>query len=209
MSWADASAKRAKPSEAERSAGIREGADAASGGTSLRGVARDAIEYGLREGCPPRLDLARYPAALAQPRASFVTLHRWSELRGCTGSLEAEEPLVVGVARNAFRAAFSDPRFPPLVRQELEELEISVALLSALEPLAAASEQELLAKLRPGIDGLVLREGTRCATFLPAVWESLPEPREFLHALARKAGLEAGHWSASLRFERYTTEAAE
>jgi AmmeMemoRadiSam system protein A len=176
---------------------------------SLRGVARDAIEHGLREGGPPLLDLAAYPAAFAAPRASFVTLRCAGALRGCTGSLEPEAPLVVGVARNAFRAAFADPRFPPLARPELEDLEISVALLSGLERLAAASERHLLAQLRPGVDGLVLHEGALCATFLPAVWESLPEPREFLHALERKAGLEAGHWSSTLRFERYTTEPAD
>ncbi len=177
--------------------------------TSLRAVAREAIAHGLREGRPPDLDLAHYPAGLAEPRASFVTLHRAGELRGCTGSLEAEEPLVVDVARNAFRAAFSDPRFPALAGWEIDGLEISVALLSPLEPLGAASEAELLAKLRPGSDGLILREGTLCATFLPVVWENLPEPRDFLHALERKAGLEAGHWSATVRFERYSTEPAD
>jgi len=178
-------------------------------GVSLRGVARDAIEHGLREGCPPSLDLAAYPTALAEPRASFVTLRCAGALRGCTGSLEPEAPLVLDVARNAFRAAFTDPRFPPLERPELDGLEISVALLSALEPLAAASEAELLARLRPGRDGLVLRERAHSATFLPAVWQTLPDPREFLHALQRKAGLAPGHWSATLRFERYTTESAE
>jgi hypothetical protein len=179
------------------------------GRPSLRAVARDAIEHGLREGRPPRVDLARYPAAWAEPRASFVTLHHAGDLRGCTGMLEAREPLVVGVARNAYRSAFSDPRFPPLAWHELDGLEISVTLLSAPEPLAARSREELLAALRPGVDGLVLREGARSATFLPAVWESLPTPHAFLDALARKAGLDAGHWSATLRFERYTAEPAE
>jgi len=176
---------------------------------SLRAVAREAIAYGLREGRPPELDPAGYPAALAEPRASFVTLHRGGELRGCTGSLEPAEPLVVGVARNAYRAAFSDPRFPPLAGWEIDALEISVSLLSALERIHAASERDLLRILRPGVDGLVVREGARSATFLPTVWESLPEPREFLHALERKAGLEAGHWSPTLRFLRYSTESAE
>ena len=181
----------------------------AAGIASLRGVARDAIEYGLREGRPPPLELSAYPPAFAEPRASFVTLHRAGALRGCTGSLEPDAPLVVGVARNAFRAAFTDPRFPALERPELDGLDVSVALLSALEPLAAACEAELLAALRPGRDGLVLRDGARSATFLPAVWQALPDPRGFLHALERKAGLEPGHWSPTLRFERYTTEAAE
>jgi len=177
--------------------------------TGLRAVAREAIEVGLREGRPPRLDLERYADALRERRASFVTLHRQGELRGCTGNLEPDAPLVVGVARNAFRSAFADPRFPPVTEPELGSLEISVSVLSPLEPLAARSEEDLLARLRPGIDGLVLREGPLGATFLPAVWETLPEPRSFLHALLRKAGLAPGHWSHALRFERYTTESAE
>lgn len=175
----------------------------------LRAVARDAIAFGLEHGRPPRLDLDRFLDALLEPRASFVTLHREGELRGCTGSLVPDAPLVVGVARNAFRSAFADPRFPPLARAEQDSLEISVSVLSPLEPLGARSERELLAKLRPGIDGLVLREGERGATFLPSVWEGLPEPGAFLDALRRKAGLPEGHWSDALRFERYTTEAAE
>ena len=113
------------------------------------------------------------------------------------------------MAHNAFRSAFGDPRFPPLLEDELPGLDIHVALLSPLEPLPAGSEQELLAALRPGVDGLVLREGPRTATFLPAVWESLPDPRDFLARLREKAGLPPGHWSASLCFERYTAEEVE
>ncbi len=182
---------------------------AAAPRTSLRAVARESIAHGLREGRPPRLDLDLYPAAFLEPRASFVTLHREGALRGCTGSLEPDGPLVVGVARNAFRSAFQDPRFPPLEGHELASLEISVSVLSGLEPIVARSEADLLAKIRPGVDGLVLREGARAATFLPSVWEALPSPQAFLHALERKAGLDPGHWSATLRVERYTTADAD
>lgn len=135
-----------------------------------------------------------------------MTLKRFGELRGCTGSLEAARPLVRDVSRNAWRSAFQDPRFPPLIEAELDGLEISVSVLSPLEPLPARSERELLASLRAGRDGLVLREGQRVATFLPAVWKTLPEPRAFLDALWQKAGLPPGHWSDALLFERYTTE---
>jgi hypothetical protein len=183
--------------------------DSAARGTSLRALARHAIEYGLREGRPPELDLALYPAELRLPRASFVTLRLGEELRGCTGNLEPLHPLVVGVARNAFGSAFSDPRFPPLAPRELERLAVSVALLSPLEAIAAGSEAELLAVLRPGVDGLAIRAGSRSATFLPAVWESLPAPPEFLRALLRKARIEPGTWPAELRCERYTAELAE
>jgi AmmeMemoRadiSam system protein A len=175
---------------------------------SLRALARASIECGLRGEEPAEPDPADFPLELRRPGASFVTLRRWGELRGCTGSLEATRPLVSDVAYNARRAAFADPRFPPLATHELGELAISVSVLSPLEALPAASAAALLAALRPGVDGLVLREGARCATFLPAVWESLPEPADFLDALRQKAGLAPGHWSALLRFERYTTREA-
>lgn len=176
--------------------------------TSLRAVAREAIELGLREGREPRFDARRYPPQLGEPGASFVTLRRSGQLRGCTGSLEALRPLVEDVARNAWRSANLDPRFPPLRALELDDLEVSVSVLSPLEAFPASSERDLLEQLRPGIDGLVLREGARTATFLPSVWQSLPAPRAFLDALRQKAGLPSGHWSATLRFERYTTREA-
>jgi AmmeMemoRadiSam system protein A len=176
--------------------------------TSLRALAREAIERGLATGCAPQLDVERFEPELREPGASFVTLRRRAELRGCTGTLEARLPLVEDVARNAWRSASADPRFPPLAPAELDELEISVSVLSPLEPFRVESELDLLARLRPGIDGLVLREGAHSATFLPSVWESLAEPRAFLDALRQKAGLPPGHWSGTLRFERYTTRDA-
>ena len=182
------------------------GEDAAGplAGPSLRAVAREAIEFRLREGREPETDVSRYPPHLRELRATFVTLRRHGELRGCTGSLEATRPLVADVVHNACRSAFGDPRFAPLSEAELAGLEISISLLSPLEPLCVASEQELLEALRPGVDGLVLSDGGACATFLPSVWESLPEPQAFLDALRRKAGLSPGHWSETIRFERYT-----
>ena len=173
-------------------------------GPSLRAVAREAIEFRLREGREPETDLSRYPPNLHELRATFVTLRRHGELRGCTGSLEATRPLVADVVHNACRSAFGDPRFAPLSEAELVGLAVSVSLLSPLEPLCVASEQGLLEALQPGIDGLVLSDGGACATFLPSVWENLPEPQAFLDALRRKAGLSPGHWSETIRFERYT-----
>lgn len=181
-------------------------------GTSLRAVAREAIESGLAGqglGQEPELDPTRYEPKLRRPGASFVTLRRRGELRGCTGSLEATRALVHDVARNAWRSAFRDPRFPPLRSSELEGLEVSVSVLSPLDPFPVRSEAELLERLRPGVDGLVLREGSRTATFLPAVWESLALPAVFVAALRQKAGLPPGYWSEALRFERYTTRDAE
>jgi AmmeMemoRadiSam system protein A len=176
---------------------------------SLCAIARRSIEHGLRARAPLELEASEYPPPGCDPGASFVTLRLAGELRGCTGSLEAMRPLVCDVAHNAFRSAFHDPRFQPLRPPELPGLEIHVAVLSALEPLPAATEEALLAALRPGVDGLVLRDGPHTATFLPAVWESLPQPRVFLEHLRRKAGLPRDHWSPTLRFERYTTREAD
>ena len=173
---------------------------------SLREIARRSIEHGLSVHAPLALEASDFPPPGCNPGASFVTLRLADELRGCTGSLEAARPLVNDVAHNAFRSAFHDPRFQPLRPPELPPLQIHVAVLSPLAPLPAATEQALLAALRPGVDGLVLREGTHSATFLPAVWASLPEPRVFLEHLRAKAGLPRGHWSPTLRFERYTTQ---
>jgi len=110
------------------------------------------------------------------------------------------------VVENARAAAFYDPRFPPLERRELGGLDIHLSVLTPSEPLPAASEAELLAALAPGEDGLILEEGPRRSTFLPQVWESLPEPRDFLRQLKRKAGLPPDHWSPDLRFRRYRVE---
>jgi len=172
----------------------------------LLNVARDSIREGLDHGTPLKLIEADYPPVLQAQRASFVTLNLHGELRGCIGHLEAVEPLVQDVADNAFSAAFKDPRFPALREAELADLEIHISVLTPAEPMAFSSEADLLRQLRPGLDGLILEDGWARGTFLPSVWESLPEPREFLAHLKRKAGLPMNHWSAKLRVYRYTTE---
>jgi AmmeMemoRadiSam system protein A len=142
---------------------------------------------------------------LGAPGASFVTLHVGAgELRGCIGSLAPRRPLAEDVAANARAAAREDLRFAPVGAHELDGLSFEISLLSPLAPLAVASRRELLAALRPGVDGLVLDDGERRATFLPAVWAELPEPERFLAQLERKAGLPAGGWSRALRAWRYT-----
>lgn len=177
---------------------------------ALRGellrLARASIRHGLAAGGPPHIDLDRLPAALREVRATFVTLLLRGELRGCIGTLEPRLPLAADVSGNAYRAAFSDPRFPPVTPWEEPGLDIHVSILSIPEPLAASSQADLIARLRPGVDGLIIEEGSRRATFLPSVWEQLPDPRDFLAHLMRKAGLSAGHWSPTLRVERYRTE---
>ncbi|MBW2693822.1 MAG: AmmeMemoRadiSam system protein A [Deltaproteobacteria bacterium] len=179
---------------------------ASSGKALLLDVARQSIEWGLRTGQPLAVDPDAYPPELGEMRATFVTLHRKGELRGCVGGLVASRPLVADVARSAFGAAFRDNRFPPLETSELEQLEIHVSILSPLEPLSAPDEKALLEAIRPGIDGIVVRDGTRQGTFLPAVWESLPEPAEFWRELKRKAGLPLDAWSSRWEIFHYTVE---
>jgi AmmeMemoRadiSam system protein A len=172
----------------------------------LLDVARQSIECGLRTGEPCVIDPNAYPAEIREQRASFVTLRRLGELRGCLGALEVRRPLVSDVAHSAFGAAFRDYRFPPVESSELEDLEIHISILSALELLSASDEDALLDRVRPGIDGLVVRAGTRQGTFLPSVWESLPEPAAFWRELKRKAGLPADAWSSRWEIFRYTVE---
>jgi AmmeMemoRadiSam system protein A len=180
--------------------------DRAARDALLLDLARASVAHGLSEGRPIPVCAEDYDEPLRELRASFVTLRRGDALRGCTGTLSPVDPLVVDVAHNAYRSAFRDPRFPPLEPRELADLSFHISILGPSQPLVATSEEELLAALCPGVDGLVLREGALSSTFLPAVWESLPEPERFLAELKRKAGLPVDHWSDSLRFERYSVE---
>ncbi|MBK8162456.1 MAG: AmmeMemoRadiSam system protein A [Gammaproteobacteria bacterium] len=182
-------------------------ADTAAGApVRLLSIAAAAIAHGLAHGEPPALRLAEYPPELRRPGASFVTLTCGDELRGCIGTLEPFRALAHDLVMNAYAAAFLDPRFPPLAGAEAALLTVEVAVLNPLEVLVCGSETELIGRLRPHTDGVVLEEGTRHrATFLPKVWEALPEPEDFLRELRRKAGLAPGYWSDTLRFARYTT----
>ena len=173
---------------------------------TLLDVARTSIRRGLEQHRPMQVDLAAYPPALQEWRAAFVTLNRSGRLRGCIGHLEACQPLVQDVADNAYAAAFRDPRFPPLTADELDGLEVHVSVLSAPEPMPVTSEEVLLEQLRPGVDGLILDDGLHRGTFLPAVWEALPRPAQFLGQLKLKAGLPLAYWSDRIRVARYTTE---
>ncbi len=129
-----------------------------------------------------------------ESRGTFVTLSIDGQLRGCIGSLETTESILEGVRRNAVNAAFSDPRFPKLEAKEFDKIEIEVSILTDPQPLEYLDGQDLLAKLRPHVDGVILREGSAGATFLPQVWEQLPRPEKFLSQLCRKAGLPADEW---------------
>jgi AmmeMemoRadiSam system protein A len=173
---------------------------------TLMAVARRAIEHGLQHGTQWIVTPSEFHRDLKAVRASFVTLQKHGQLRGCIGHLEAVQPLVVDVAENAYAAAFRDPRFPPLTQAEWPEVDLHLSLLTAPERIDFDDERALLAQLRPGEDGLILQDGPNRGTFLPSVWESLPEPEDFLLHLKRKAGLAANHWSDTIECYRYRTE---
>lgn len=171
---------------------------------TLLTVASDSITSGLSSGQPLAVDAVRYSPALQAIRATFVTLKLNGQLRGCIGTLEASRPLIVDVAQNAFAAAFRDPRFSPVAFGENVLLRTHISILSPPEAMSFASEEDLLSQIRPGIDGLILEDGPRRGTFLPAVWESLPDTATFWAHLKRKANLPEDHWSKSLKVSRYT-----
>jgi AmmeMemoRadiSam system protein B/AmmeMemoRadiSam system protein A len=145
-------------------------------------------------------------AFLDHPGATFVTLRRHGELRGCIGSLEAVRPLREDVAANARAAALRDPRFPPLTEAELDGLSVEVSLLSTPQPLTFLDEEDLLRQIEAARDGVVLEHGHRRSTFLPQVWEHLDDAREFLRLLKAKAGLPVDFWSDEIRVALYSVE---
>lgn len=169
-------------------------------------IARHSLTAAVRTGAPRLPDASGLSPAIAAVRASFVTLRAAGDLRGCTGSLEAVAPLGIDVARATSHSALADPRFPPVTADELQGIRIEISVLSPLERVLTLDEQELLARLEPGIDGLVLSLGRHRATFLPKVWEQLLEPASFVRELKRKAGLPPGFWSNALEVYRYHTE---
>jgi AmmeMemoRadiSam system protein A len=174
--------------------------------SALLGVALASIKSGLQTGCALQPDVGSYPPTLTATRASFVTLKQGDTLRGCIGSLEPLDSLVNSVAANAYAAAFRDPRFPVLTAPELAGLTIQLSVLGRLQAVEYDSEADLLRQLQAGIDGWVLQERDSRGTFLPSVWEALPDPQIFLEQLKRKAGLPADYWSDTIKVWRYSTE---
>lgn len=169
-------------------------------------IARDSIVHGLAHGRPLIPGSSALQGELGENKASFVTLDVHGHLRGCIGMLEAIRPLAEDVAKNAYAAAFRDPRFMPVTKNEVTDLSIHISILSKPEPMNFFSEKDLLRQIRPGIDGLILSDGQRKGTFLPSVWETLPEAADFLRELKKKAGLDPDYWSPTIKVERYTCE---
>jgi hypothetical protein len=171
-------------------------------GRLLTALARRSIaaRFGLT------LQRPALPEWLFQPGATFVTLTQGGQLRGCMGTLEAQRPLAEDLEHNALASAFGDPRFPALSEGELARTRVEVSILSKPEPMRFRGEADALAQLRPGVDGVILEAGWHRATFLPQVWEQLPDPVQFMTHLKRKAGLPADYWSEDVRLSRYTVE---
>lgn len=172
-------------------------------GRILVSLARESIHAGIDGECIAR----EWPEDwLRATAASFVTLRDAGELRGCIGTVDAHRALGDDVAHNAHAAAYRDLRFAPVTAEVRDRLEVEVSLLSARVPLQARSEAEAVRALRPGVDGVVLEYGVFRATFLPQVWENLPDPVDFLAQLRRKARLPARFWHPDVRVSRYTVE---
>jgi len=168
-------------------------------GKALIALARGAIaeRFGLNGSA------AIAHEALGRPGATFVTLTQQGRLRGCIGSLEAHRALGHDVRENALAAAFRDPRFSPLAAGEFGITRVEVSLLTAPEPMVFDDEVHFMAQLRPGFDGIVFQYGRHRSTFLPQVWESLPEPNQFMQQLKRKAGLPPDFWHETVSIARY------
>jgi hypothetical protein len=182
---------------------VYEGAapDAADAGRTLIDIARGAIANGLGLNSVP-VKRGHLPWLL-QPGATFVTLHKDGKLRGCIGSLSATRTIGQDVASNARAAAFEDPRFAKLTREEWPRCALEVSLLSAAKPIRFADEADLHAQIQAGVDGLILEYDGKRATFLPQVWEGLPDKRSFLLELLKKAGLPEDTRPARCRISRY------
>ncbi len=173
----------------------------------LVGLARQGLEFGVRGEPLPPLDPDSLSPRLCEPGATFVTLTKGGQLRGCLGTLEPYRSLADDVREHALAAALNDYRFPPVVPEELPQIEIEISRLTAPQPLEYDGPEDLLSKIRPGIDGLVMRDGSKRATFLPQVWEKVPDPADFLSQLCRKMGAPADQWRKKpLRVEVYQVE---
>ncbi|WP_178862339.1 AmmeMemoRadiSam system protein A [Thiomicrorhabdus cannonii] len=169
----------------------------------LLSAAKSSIQQAWSDG-EVMADTLLNEHGLMEHGASFVTLNKHNQLRGCIGTLQAMRPLAKDVVYNAFNAAFRDPRFSPLQTHEVASLEVEISALSQPEPMHDCDSKEaLLEQLRPFEDGLILTDGYKRSTFLPSVWEQLPDKQAFVDYLLRKGGMTA--WSETMRCERYTT----
>ena len=169
----------------------------------LLNLADESIVHGLEHGRPLDVDAGRFPATLTELRASFVTLRIAAQLRGCIGSLRAEQTLVEDVAKNAFAAAFRDPRFSPVTAEEVGQLAVSLSILGEPEAVDVACETQLLDLMQSRDAGWMIEFRQKRGLLLPAVWAAIPDPQQFLVQLKRKARLESDFWSKEVVVRRF------
>jgi len=169
----------------------------------LLALARESMAHGIATGLPIPVRAEEWPDSLWVPRATFVTLTREGRLRGCRGRIDAVQPLPQDVAVSAVETALDDPRFPPVTATELPELEIAISMLTPPETLSVSDRESLRLAVVPHPDGLLIASGGHRATFLPKVWEQLPDVDDFLDALWGKAGLRRRIWPSDLHVQRY------
>ena len=175
----------------------------------LLDAARASLAFGADNARPMLAKLGSgHSPALTAMRASFITLKVAGGLRGCWGSIAAQEPLLLDVVANAYKAGFENPRFGPKTKEELAAVDLGISVLSTPRTIRFADEADLLRQLRPDCDGLILRDGDRRGLSCPSVWERVPEPAQFVRQLKRKADLAPEHWSDDLRVSRYTAESS-
>jgi AmmeMemoRadiSam system protein A len=179
-------------------------------GHYLLSVARKTIELRISSQNEQTQSDADLSSKFLEQRGTFVTLTTGGNLRGCIGHIIPQESLIEGIRVNAINAAFQDPRFPPLTGEEWEKVKVEISILTEPKPLAYADAQDLLQKLRPEIDGVIIRKGYHQSTFLPQVWDQLPQKEEFLSQLCRKAGLGSDAWKqGDLEVSTYQVQAFE
>jgi AmmeMemoRadiSam system protein B/AmmeMemoRadiSam system protein A len=202
--FSEGNSKPASAEGGEEDADVRalEGVIACYGQTMLA-IASASIRHGMETGKPLMVEASAFAPPLAEPGASFVTLRHQGRLRGCIGSARAVRALAEDIADNAYAAAFEDRRFAKLSHRDLDGLDVSVSLLSKPRPIAFTDEADLVRKLRPGSDGLIVAAGRRRALFLPQVWSTIPGPRDFLAQLKRKAGIGEDAAGGELRAWRF------
>lgn len=174
----------------------------------LLNIAREALIHAVHGHLLPDVDLDTLPPSLSQDGASFVTLTISGRLRGCIGTLEAYQPLAQDVQEHAVAAGLYDPRFPQVTPDEIPEISIEVSVLTPRQPLSYEKPQELLEKIKVGVDGVVFVDGYRKATFLPQVWDKLPEPAQFFSHLCLKMGSPADLWREK-KLDVYTYQVQE
>ena len=179
-------------------------------GNYLLSVARKTIEQALFGKEKPKKGEADLHPLFNEPRGTFITLTTGGNLRGCIGHIIPQETLIEGIRINAINAAFKDPRFRPIDKNEWKDIKIEISILTEPEPLSYSNTEGLFLKLRPGIDGVIIKKGYRQSTFLPQVWDQLPRKEEFLNHLCLKAGLDRGEWKKGrLEVSTYQVQAFE